>query len=123
MYAIRSYYALATPVDDTAITISAPGSKKWQPANFDKTEHGRVPLYEALANSYNLATVRVGMDVGVEKVIGCVRRLGVEQDFSPYPSFLLGRITSYNVCYTKLLRSHRLSSSRDLATVPLGLAS
>ncbi len=88
--ALADGYTLATPVDDTAITISAPGSKKWQPANFDKTEHGRVPLYEALANSYNLATVRVGMDVGVEKVIGCVRRLGVEQDFSPYPSFLLG---------------------------------
>lgn len=69
-------YTLATPVDDVAITLTSTGTKKWQPANFDKREHGRVPLYEALAQSYNLATIRVGMDVGVEADIQGVHKNG-----------------------------------------------
>lgn len=88
--ALANGYTLATPVDDVAVTLASAGTKKWRPANFDKREHGRVPLYEALAHSYNLATIRVGLDVGVAKVIDNVRRLGVDRDFSPYPSFLLG---------------------------------
>jgi penicillin-binding protein 1B len=88
--ALASGYTLATPVDDVAITLTNAGAKNWRPANYDRMEHGRVPLYEALAQSYNLATVRVGMDVGVEKIVQSVRQLGVDRDFSPYPSFLLG---------------------------------
>lgn len=88
--ALANGYTLATPVDDVAITLASAGAKKWHPANFDKKEHGRVPLYEALAHSYNLATIRVGLDVGVAKVVDSVRRLGVDRDFAPYPSFLLG---------------------------------
>ena len=88
--ALANGYTLATPVDDVALTLKNAGAKKWQPTNYDKKEHGRVPLYEALAQSYNLATVRVGMDVGVEKIVRNVRQLGVDRDFSPYPSFLLG---------------------------------
>jgi penicillin-binding protein 1B len=88
--ALANGYTLATPVDDVAITLASAGTKKWRPANFDKREHGRVPLYQALAQSYNLATIRVGMDVGVDKVIDNVKLMGVDRDFSPYPSFLLG---------------------------------
>jgi len=88
--ALANGYTLATPVDDVAVTLTSAGTKQWRPANFDKKEHGRVPLYQALAQSYNLATIRVGLDVGVEKVVANVRRMGVDRDFSPYPSFLLG---------------------------------
>jgi penicillin-binding protein 1B len=49
-----------------------------------------VPLYEALAMSYSLSTVRIGMDIGVEAVIRSLGRLGIEREFPPYPSFLLG---------------------------------
>ncbi|MBI5556469.1 MAG: penicillin-binding protein 1B [Deltaproteobacteria bacterium] len=88
--ALQNGYTLASPVQDVALTLDNEGGKKWRPANFDKKEHGRVPLYEALAHSYNLATVRTGMDIGVEKVAANVRLLGVDRDFPPLPSFLLG---------------------------------
>lgn len=88
--ALANGYTLATPVQDTALTVSSPGAKDWRPSNYDKKEHGIVPFYEALAHSYNLATVRIGMDVGVEKVVASLRQMGVERDFKPYPSFLLG---------------------------------
>jgi penicillin-binding protein 1B len=63
---------------------------RWQPRNFDKQEHGLVPLYQALANSYNLATVRLGMAVGVDRVGATLMRLGVQRSAPPYPSLLLG---------------------------------
>jgi penicillin-binding protein 1B len=88
--ALNNGYTLATPVDDIVLTVSAAGAKDWRPANYDKKEHGVVPFYEALAHSYNLSTVRIGMDVGVEKVVENIGQMGIKRDFQPYPSFLLG---------------------------------
>lgn len=88
--ALENGYTLATPVEDIVLTVSTPGAKDWRPANYDRREHGVVPFYEALAYSYNLSTVRIGMDVGVEKVVENLRRMGIHRDVQPYPSFLLG---------------------------------
>ena len=90
--ALANGYTLASPVEDTAVTLDNPGGKKWSPGNYDRREHGRVPLYEALAQSYNLATVKIGLAVGIDKVLQTVRDLGVERPFSAYPSFLLGAV-------------------------------
>lgn len=88
--ALANGYTLATPVQDVSLTLAAAGTKDWHPANYDKKEHGLVPFHEALAYSYNLATIRIGMDVGVEKVVESIKRMGINRDFQPYPSFLLG---------------------------------
>jgi len=91
--AIEKGYSLATMVDDIALTVPIQEGKTWQPMNFDRTEHGRLPMYLGLANSLNLATVRIGMDVGVKKVARTLKDLGVEADFPPYPSILLGAVS------------------------------
>lgn len=91
--ALGKGYTLATPVDDTALTLANQGGKPWTPANFDRTEHGRIPMYLGLAYSMNLATVRIGMDVGVEEVVRTLKDLGVNGDFPAYPSFLLGAVS------------------------------
>ncbi|MGZ8246476.1 penicillin-binding protein 1B [Methylomagnum sp.] len=83
-------YTLATPLQDTAIRIKNPGSAAWTPKNYDNREHGTVPLYRALAHSYNLATVRLGMDVGVAHTAKTLRKLGVDKPLELVPSLLLG---------------------------------
>ena len=88
--AVMNGYTLASPLEDTAIILDNPGSDRWAPANFDRRMHGRVPLVEAMVFSYNIATVKAGTDVGVEKVVQTAKRLGVEGEIAPYPSFLLG---------------------------------
>jgi len=88
--ALEAGYTLASPLLDTAIAVPAAADQTWRPQNYDRREHGRVPLYLALANSYNLATVRLGMEIGVEKVIGCTGRLGMAGSHPAFPSFLLG---------------------------------
>jgi penicillin-binding protein 1B len=78
-------YTLTTLIDDTAIKIES-----WSPKNYDHREHGQVPLYSALAHSYNLATVRLGMDVGLKQVANTLQNLGVSRDVELLPSLLLG---------------------------------
>lgn len=86
-------YNLATPLDDSAVQVSNPGGKTWEPENYDGVSHGSVPLYDALAHSYNQATVRLGMSVGVPPVLSTLKRLGVSSDLPPYPSVFLGAAT------------------------------
>lgn len=83
-------YTLLTPVRDEAIRVREPGGAPWSPKNYDHQEHGTVPLHTALANSYNLVTVHVGLSMGVEQTLATLRRLGVEREVDPLPSSLLG---------------------------------
>lgn len=83
-------YSLTTLVEDAPITLQAEPGKTWTPQNYGRTSHGWVPLYKALANSYNQAAVRIGMDVGVPEVLRTVERLGVQHDWRPLPAMLLG---------------------------------
>ena len=91
--ALKNGYTLSTPLEDMPISLSNPGGGMWTPDNFDHKHHGRVPMMEALVFSYNLATVKAGLDVGVEQVVQTFRMLGAEGDIVPYPSFLLGAVS------------------------------
>lgn len=83
-------YTIITPLQDTALRVSNPGGGAWSPKNYDNREHGQVPLHTALANSFNLATVRLGMNVGVAHTVKTMRNLGVERPLDVFPATLLG---------------------------------
>ena len=87
---LRSGYTLASLIEDTPVSVPIEGSTPWQPKNFDKKAHGSVPFYLALAKSYNLATARLGMELGLDKVIQTVHDLGFTREIKKYPSLLLG---------------------------------
>ncbi len=84
-------YNLLTLLDDGPLTIPSAG-KDWKPKNYDKKFHGSVPLQEALIKSLNVATVRLGMDLGVESVIDTLHNMGITEEIKPFPSVLLGAI-------------------------------
>ncbi len=66
--------------------------KTWKPENYGRKFHGMVSLRDALAQSHNLATVRLLDKVGVKNVIEFSRLIGVT---SPLPADLsLGLGTS-----------------------------
>jgi len=83
-------YSLATALSDEALTVKEPGAQPWQPQNFDRQPHGEVLLYQALAKSYNMASARLGMELGLDAVIDMLARLGVEQGVPRVPALLLG---------------------------------
>jgi penicillin-binding protein 1B len=85
-------YTLATLLDDKPLSLKS-GGKTWTPENFDRQFHGAVPLYQALAQSYNLATVHLGLALGVPRVLQTVQRLGITRQLEAYPSALLGSMS------------------------------
>jgi len=84
-------YSLGTIIEDEPIELKLPHST-WIPQNYDKVPHGPVPLFLALAQSYNLATVRLGLDVGVNNVREIFRAAGMLEDPPELPSLLLGAL-------------------------------
>ncbi|MBN1239103.1 MAG: penicillin-binding protein 1B [Gammaproteobacteria bacterium] len=92
-------YSLASLIDDSPISIELDNGTLWSPRNFSGEAHGHVPLVRALAESFNMATVRLGMDVGVDAVAKLLVRLGLQHEPRHFPSLLLGAIelTPYEV--------------------------
>jgi len=85
-------YNLASPVDDSPITVSLGDGSKWNPKNYDNRDHGYVPLTTALSQSYNQAAVHLGMEFGVDTFVKQLQRMGVTEEIPPYPSALLGSV-------------------------------
>lgn len=83
-------YTITTPISDTAIVIKGQNGTDWIPKNYDHKEHGIVGLHTALAKSYNLATVRIGMDIGIGRTAKTLRNMGITRPVDVFPSLLLG---------------------------------
>ena len=83
-------YTAASIVQDVPVSIKLPGSPVWEPENYEHDVNGPVPLVHALADSLNLATINMGMDIGLPAVIKSLRRFGVDADIPELPSILLG---------------------------------
>lgn len=85
-------YNAATVVQDQPVSIKLVNGKLWQPENFTRQTYGPVPVVRALAESMNLATVGVGMDIGLPKISQTLQRFGLPRAPAEVPSMLLGAI-------------------------------
>ena len=84
-------YTLATTLMDTPVSLKGSKGSVWSPRNFDRKFRGEVPLYVALSKSYNVPTVRLGMQLGIDKVSDTIGKLGVDKnEIRPVPSMFLG---------------------------------
>ena len=89
--ALSSGYSPNDMLLDAPVTyVSAPGAPPWRPENFDGKFLGPVPIYQALAESRNVPTVRLLEKVGPNKVIDLARRMGIHSPLQPYLSLALG---------------------------------
>ena len=84
-------FHLASFVRDDPVQVDGPHGP-WRPRNYDGRSHGAVLLRDALVHSYNLATVRIGLDIGLEQVRDTIRALGVSRPFASWPAMLLGTV-------------------------------
>lgn len=85
-------FSLVTPIADRPVRLRV-GNDIWAPNNYDHRVHGDVPLYRALAKSYNLAAVNLGLELGVDQVAQTLRRLGAMRDVKAVPAMLLGSVS------------------------------
>lgn len=134
--ALEQGQTLATEIDDAPVTVKGPDGVLWQPQNFDHKSHGKVPLFKALAYSYNQAAARLGMQLGLNSVAANVERMGVDVDVPRIPAMLLGAVewsplmvaSMYHTIaadgfYTPLraIRSVQQSEGQPLSRYPLAV--
>lgn len=106
-------FNLVSLLQDSPIKIALDNGEYWSPRNYDKTFHGEVSLMNALANSYNAATVRLGMKLGLERVGETIKNLGLKRQFALYPSLLLG---TTNMTLLEVLQMYQTISEQGFQT-------
>src|SRR3989338_9091782 len=62
----------------------------WSPENYDHQEHGVITLRTALENSYNIATAKLAIEVGLENVVQTAKDAGITSNLMAVPSLALG---------------------------------
>jgi len=85
-------FQLNSLILDDQVTITQTSSPDWTPQNYDKKFHGNVMLMDALAKSYNIPFVKLGMDIGIDPVLDTLIDLGLNQRPAKLPSLLLGSL-------------------------------
>src|SRR5436190_3721892 len=63
---------------------------EWGPESAENRYEGPITAREALSKSKNGATVRLGMNPGVDNVVELCRKAGVKSPLRPYPATFLG---------------------------------
>src|SRR5436309_6248517 len=81
----------ATLVSDTRIPPMKQ-FRNWSPRNYEDTYHGTVTVREALEESMNSASVRIGLATGIPNVIRTMKTLGITSDVTDNPAMLLGSV-------------------------------
>ena len=83
-------WSLASVLQDEPIDVSLPNGHHWSPRNDDNQSHGPVLLVDALAHSYNQASVRLGMQLGLPRIRQFLSSFELSTPINPDPSLLLG---------------------------------
>ncbi|MBX7147612.1 PBP1A family penicillin-binding protein [bacterium] len=105
---------LATLIDDSPLEVDNDG-EPWKPQNYDKTFHGMIPLREALEKSFNVAAVRLSLEVGLDKIVKELEKFHFVSEFKPYPSLVLG---SFEVSPMEMIRAYTVFPNQGVLSEP-----
>jgi penicillin-binding protein 1B len=92
--------------------------KLWEPQNFEPVTEYTVSLKDALKKSYNLATVDLAMQTGLERIVDTSRRFQFSTPIKPYPSLALG---AFEVVPIELTRAYCVFAAEGVQPFPLSL--
>ncbi len=98
-------YNSSSIIEDVPLELALPTGQVWEPANYDQTFHGEIPLFHGLVYSYNAATAHLGLELGVEEVIETLLNMGLDEPPPAYPSLLLGALELSPLQVTKLYQT------------------
>jgi penicillin-binding protein 1A len=79
----------SVPDEPIAVPMGADRPVKWI-ANYDHAFKGPIPMRQALAESRNAVAVWITREIGLDRVIGTSRELGIRTPLQPYITTALG---------------------------------
>jgi penicillin-binding protein 1A len=84
-------WAPDSTISDTPVSYPD-GDGYYSPRNYDGGFSGPMPIRTALALSRNIPAIRLGQDVGINRVIEICRTLGIKSPMEPVVSLPLGSV-------------------------------
>ena len=84
------YTPISTVVDEPTTFYFEKDTMEYTPNNYGENFYGTVTLREALKRSLNVATVKLGEEIGFDYLSAFVRRLGLRSNILPTPAMALG---------------------------------
>ncbi len=83
------HFTPTTRVEDAAFAWTYEG-RTWMPGNYKDRYRGMVTTREALEDSLNAATARIGFEIGLPRILAAAERLGFPGPLPALPSIVLG---------------------------------
>ncbi|MBV8417105.1 MAG: PBP1A family penicillin-binding protein [Verrucomicrobia bacterium] len=106
------------PIDNRQVMIGGQTGilGEWGVERADNRYEGALPMRRIFAESKNAATVRIGVEAGLDAVLKLAKRAGIQDDLRPYPATFLGSsditladlVTSYTMFAGNGSRPERL---------------
>ncbi len=89
--ALEEGYSPNDTINGSCGTLKVPGFDPYKPGNYEGSGGGTMTLTQATAKSVNCAYARLGVIVGLDKVVDMAVKLGLPKDrLDPFPSISLG---------------------------------
>lgn len=88
--ALQQGWTPQSAIDDGPLSIRGRDGKTWSPKNYSGRYHGNTTLAQALAGSYNAASVRLMQKVGYKGVHKLAKNAGISAVLPPDLSLSLG---------------------------------
>src|SRR5207245_9290565 len=104
-----------TPLNPPVLQLD---STLWQPKDYDDSTLGMIPMRKSLYLSRNLSTIKLGMALGEQTVIGEVRRYGITTPLPPYPSIHHGALAVYPL---EIIATYSAFATLGKRVTPIGI--
>ncbi len=111
--ALENGLSMDTLILDAPITING-----YSPHNFGGKYYGEVSLIKALTLSLNTVSVQLGYQVGMGRVIGAARRLGIDVNLQPDLALTLG---AQGIPMLEMAGAYTVIANGGYATEPYGI--
>ncbi len=82
-------------VSDQPLLVTLADGQSWVPRNYSNDYEGDLTLRETLKRSKNIATIRLGQQIGTAPVADIAARAGLETPIPDYPSVYIGAAAVY----------------------------
>ena len=96
-----------SPLDNRQVMIGGTTGilGEWGVERADNQYEGALPMRRILASAKNAATVRIGVEAGLDPVLKLAKKAGIQDDLRPYPATFLG---SSDVTLADLVTSYTM---------------
>jgi penicillin-binding protein 1A len=118
--AVRAGHPVTEILQDTPLDhpVLQPDSSMWDPKDYDLTTLGPIPLRKSLFLSRNLSTIKLGMALGEQTVIGEARRYGLTTPIPAVPAIHIGAQGVYPI---ELISAYTTFANMGTRVQPIGI--